>query len=125
MATEPTDNLLAAAYHLTREAPYASAKDIASFGVTHPTVSEQIVRLAKQGYLDHRWRQGVALTQRGRLIALKVLRKHRLIETFLVKVLNYSIDAVNKEPSHILDPEHGSGYSLDFTWFFQLKIFCV
>jgi DtxR family Mn-dependent transcriptional regulator len=105
MVTEPTENLLAAIYRLTCEAPYASSgasyactKDIAiSLGVSQPTVSEKIVRLAEEGYLDHKWRKGVALTEKGRLMALGVLRRHRLIETFLVKVLEYSIDEVNEE----------------------------
>jgi len=96
--TEPTENILTAIYRLTREAPYARTKDIAaSLGVSLPTVSEKIVKMAEQGYLDHQWRKGVALTRKGRVIALRVLRKHRLIETFLVEVLKYSIEEVDEE----------------------------
>lgn len=96
--TQPMKNLLVSVYRLTSGAPHASTKEIAeSLGVSLPTVSEKIVRLAEQGYLDHRWRKGVALTEEGRLVALSVLRRHRLIETFLVKVLGYSIDEVDEE----------------------------
>lgn len=96
--TEPTENMLTAIYRLTREAPYAHTKDIAiSLGVSPPTVSEKIVKLAEQGYLDHQWRKGAALTPEGRIIALRVLRKHRLIETFLVEVLKFSIEEVDEE----------------------------
>lgn len=98
MITEATENLFAAIYRLTCDSSYASTKDIAdSLGVSMPTVSEKIVRMAEQGYLDHKWRKGVALTQKGRLIALRVLRKHRLIETLLVEVLKFTIDEVNEE----------------------------
>lgn len=96
--TEPTENILAAIYRLTREASYAYTKDIAtSLGVTLPTVSEKIVKLAEQGYLDHQWRKGVALTREGLTVALRVLRRHRLIETFLVDVLKFSIEEVDEE----------------------------
>jgi DtxR family Mn-dependent transcriptional regulator len=98
IVTEPTENILTAIYRLTREAPYARTKDIAtSLGVSMPTVSEKIVKLADQGYLDHQWRKGVALTREGRILALSVLRKHRLIETFLVEVLKFSIEEVDEE----------------------------
>jgi DtxR family Mn-dependent transcriptional regulator len=96
--TESTENLLAAIYRLTRKAPLAHTKDIAvSLGLSLPTVSEKIVKLAEQGYLDHSWRKGVVLTEEGLAVALRVLRKHRLIETFLVEVLHFSIDEVNEE----------------------------
>lgn len=98
LITEPTENILTAIYRLTRETPYARTKDIAAaLGVSLPTVSEKIVKMAEQGYLDHQWRKGVALTRKGSFIALKVLRKHRMIETFLVEVLKYSIEDVDKE----------------------------
>jgi DtxR family Mn-dependent transcriptional regulator len=88
MATQPVEDLLATIYRLTREAPYAHTKDIAkALGVSQPTVSEKIVRLADQGYVDHKWRKGAALTEEGRRVAIKTLRKHRLIETFLVNLL--------------------------------------
>jgi DtxR family Mn-dependent transcriptional regulator len=98
VASESNENFLVAIYRLTREQSHAHTKDIAaSLGVTPPTVSQRITRLAEQGYLDHNWRKGVALTDKGRLFALKVLRKHRLIETFLVHVLHFPIDEVNDE----------------------------
>lgn len=98
MATESKEDFLVAVYRLTREGSYARTKDIAvSLGVSLPTVSERIVRLAEQGYLDHQWRHGVLLTEKGHLFALNILRKHRLIETFLVNVLKFPIDEVNDE----------------------------
>jgi len=98
MITDSVEDLLVTIYRLTRETPYARTKDIAGcLDVSLPTVSEKIVRLAREGYLDHQWRHGVLLTAAGRRVALQVLRKHRLIETFLVKVLHFSIDEVNDE----------------------------
>ena len=98
MASESTENYLVTIYRLTCNAPDASTKDIASYlGVSAPSVSEKITRLSEQGYLEHRWRHGVCLTEGGRRIALRVLRKHRLIESFLVNVFKYSLDEVDEE----------------------------
>jgi DtxR family Mn-dependent transcriptional regulator len=98
MTTEATENILATIYRLTCDSSDASTKDIAaSLGVSMPTVSEKIGRLAEQGYLDHKWRKGVALTSKGRREALQVLRRHRLIEAFLVEVMKLPLDEVNEE----------------------------
>ncbi len=98
MVTESVEMYLISVYRLTREAPYTSIKDIAAIlGVSLPSVSEKVKRLAQRGYLVHKWREGVSLTEEGRLIALRVLRKHRLIETFLVEMLDYPLDEVHHE----------------------------
>ena len=47
--------------------------------------------------------EGVHLTDAGRVLALKVLRRHRLIELFLVKVMGMSWTEVHEEAEH---PEH-------------------
>lgn len=98
MTTESTENYLITVYRLTANAPYAHIKDIAiGLGVSLPSVSEKVKRLAQRGYLVHQWREGVSLTDKGRIMALGLLRKHRLIETFLVNMLKYPIDEVDEE----------------------------
>jgi DtxR family Mn-dependent transcriptional regulator len=98
METESTENYLIAVYRLTLEASHASTKDIAtSLGVSLPSVSQKVARLAEQGYLVHRWHEGAILTEKGRGVALRVLRRHRLIETFLVRMLKYPLDEVHEE----------------------------
>lgn len=98
MITESTENLLAEIYRLTRRAPHAHTKEIAArLGVSMPTVSAKIIRLAEEGYVNHAWRRGVTLTEEGRRLALRVLRRHRLLETFLVEMLHLSIDEVDEE----------------------------
>lgn len=85
-------------YRLTRWAPSASTKDIADMlGISPPSVSERLKRLTEQGYLHHAWREGTTLTEQGERIAINVLRKHRLIETFLVKLAGYTLDEIHDE----------------------------
>ncbi len=53
--------------------------------------------MASRGLLEHRPREGVRLTPQGRAHALAVVRKHRLVETFLVQVLNMDWKEVHEE----------------------------
>ena len=98
MASESTENYLATIFRLTREGTRASTKDIArGLGLSAPSVSEMVSRLAQKGYLEYESRNGVSLTDEGRAIALQVLRKHRLVETFLVRALDYGLHEVDDE----------------------------
>jgi DtxR family Mn-dependent transcriptional regulator len=98
MQTEATEMYLITVYRLTRQAPRASTKDIATLlKISQPSVSEQLKRLTKQDYLNYQWREGATLTDKGERIAINVLRKHRLLETFLVKMADYALDEVHEE----------------------------
>jgi DtxR family Mn-dependent transcriptional regulator len=66
-------------------------------GVSASTASESIRRLAEQGLVDHEKYGAVALTGSGRRAALAMVRRHRLLETFLVERLGYSWDEVHDE----------------------------
>ena len=54
-------------------------------GVSASTASESIRKLAEQGLVDHEKYGAVTLTDSGRRAALAMVRRHRLLETFLVK----------------------------------------
>src|SRR5205085_4119596 len=60
-----------------------------------------IKSLADEGLVDHRPRHGVRLTGDGRRMALNVLRKHRLVETFLVHVLKMDWGKVHDEAEQL------------------------
>jgi DtxR family Mn-dependent transcriptional regulator len=66
-------------------------------GVSASTASESIRRLAEQGLVDHEKYGAVTLTESGRRAALAMVRRHRLLEAFLVKELGYSWDEVHDE----------------------------
>ena len=66
-------------------------------GVSASTASESIRKLADQGLVDHEKYGAVTLTERGRQAAISVVRRHRLLETFLVSELGYSWDEVHDE----------------------------
>jgi DtxR family Mn-dependent transcriptional regulator len=58
-------------------------------GVVPGTATTMLKSLAQSGLVDYESRQGVRLTTAGEKLALGVLRRHRLIELFLVKVLDF------------------------------------
>lgn len=66
-------------------------------GVRAATVSDGVRRLADQGLVLHERYGGVGLTDAGRRHAVAMVRRHRLIETFLVEELGYGWDEVHDE----------------------------
>lgn len=66
-------------------------------GVGASTVSETVRRLADAGLLTHEPYGAVELTDAGRRHALAMVRRHRLVETFLVEQLGYGWDEVHDE----------------------------
>jgi DtxR family transcriptional regulator, Mn-dependent transcriptional regulator len=66
-------------------------------GVSASTASESIRKLADQGLVDHEKYGAVTLTESGRRAALAMVRRHRLMETFLVQELGYGWDEVHDE----------------------------
>jgi len=66
-------------------------------GVSASTVSEAVRRLADQGLVDHARYGSISLTEEGRQAAVAMVRRHRLIEAFLVQELGYGWDEVHDE----------------------------
>lgn len=69
----------------------------ARFGVSLSTASETVRKLSHAGLVDHERYGLVTLTPAGRAAALLVVRRHRLVETYLVERLGYSWDEVHEE----------------------------
>jgi len=66
-------------------------------GVSHGTASKTIRSLAKVGFARCWVHKGAELTEEGRLLAMRVVRKHRLVELFLTTVLNMEWDEVHSD----------------------------
>ena len=66
-------------------------------GVGPSTVSETVKRLADAGLVSHRPYGAVELTALGRAHAVAMVRRHRLLETYLVEKLGYGWDEVHDE----------------------------
>lgn len=66
-------------------------------GMRPSTVSGALTRLVEAGLVAHKPYGGIALTEEGRRSAVTMVRRHRLLETFLVRVLDYGWDEVHAE----------------------------
>ena len=73
----------------------------ASLEVVPGTVTTMVKSLAGEGLVEHQPRQGVRLTDRGRRVALGIIRRHRLVETFLVNVLKMDWASVHSEAEQL------------------------
>ncbi|SJM50067.1 metal-dependent transcriptional regulator [Gulosibacter sp. 10] len=69
----------------------------ARVGVRLSTASDAVRKLTDQGYLEHAPYGAVTLTEQGRAYAVAMVRRHRLIESFLVESLGYRWDQVHDE----------------------------
>src|SRR5699024_4956819 len=70
-------------------------------GVRLSTVSDAVRKLADQGLLEHTRYGAITLSATGREHALSMVRRHRLIETFLVATLGYGWEEVHDEAEHL------------------------
>lgn len=77
--------------------PVTTSVLAAWFGVAAPSVSDMVRKLADRGLVDHVPYKPIELTERGRLLAMRMVRRHRLIETYLVRELGYTWDEVHDE----------------------------
>lgn len=103
------ENYLKAIYHLSEGGrSLVSTNAIADAIHTKPaSVSDMIQKLDRKGVIEYTKYQGVTVTNEGQEAALKVIRKHRLWEVFLVEKLNFNWDEVHEvaeQLEHIKSP---------------------
>jgi DtxR family Mn-dependent transcriptional regulator len=100
--TRSVEDYLKAIYQLSPEGRAASTSEIAHLlALSPPSVTGMVKRLSEQGLLEHVPYRGVQLTEEGRRAALRMVRRHRLIEAYLVEFLGYSWDTVHEEAERL------------------------
>lgn len=76
--------------------------DIAArLGVTPSTVSTTLRKLAREGFIEYEPYGAITLTEVGRAIAVKIVRRHRILETYLVRALDVPWDEVHDEADRL------------------------
>lgn len=94
-ATE--ENYLKAIYKFSANGDMVGTNTLAkSLQTTPASVTDMLKRLSEKELVDYQPYHGVRLLEEGKRIALKIIRKHRLWEVFLVNVLNFSWDEVHE-----------------------------
>jgi len=81
--------------------PAATGQVSDALGVLPGTVTSMMKTLSEAGLAEYQPYEGVQLTTSGQALALRVIRRHRLIELFLVKTLNLTWDEVHEEAENM------------------------
>lgn len=93
---------LAEIYRLQEDEPTVSTTSLAErLNVSAPAVPRMLKRLKSAGYVKHIPYQGVELTERGRQEALRELRRHRVLEVFMVNVMGFTWDEVHEHADEL------------------------
>ena len=85
------------ALHQELQGPVTTTAVAERLGVTAASASGMVRRLHEHGLVEHMPYKGVELTAEGRRVALRVLRHHRLLETYLAESLGVPWDRVHDE----------------------------
>ncbi len=98
-ASVAIDDYLKTIYHHTewQDDPMTPSQLAAELGLAPSTVTEMVQKLAAQAFVSHRPYGPVSLTDAGRSRAAAIIRRHRLIETWLVREFGYAWDEVHDE----------------------------
>ena len=100
--TRQAEDYLKVIYEMEREGKPAATTDIAGqLGIAAASVSGMLPRLARLGLVKVERYRGARLTASGRAAALQLIRRHRIIESFLVKRLGYGWDDVHVEAERL------------------------
>ncbi len=97
-----TEDYLKAIYEIESSGQPAQTSAIAqALEVAPPSVSGMVKRLSETGLLEHVPYHGVQLTDDGRRAALRMVRRHRILESYLTSKLGYDWDSVHEEAERL------------------------
>jgi DtxR family Mn-dependent transcriptional regulator len=106
--TSAVQDYLKAIHRLGGADAMVSPADIAStLDVRAPSVTGMLKRLAESGFIDYEPGSGAKLSESGLAEARRVIRRHRLVETFLTRVLGLDwseVDAEAEALEHAISP---------------------
>jgi DtxR family Mn-dependent transcriptional regulator len=110
MTSHAVEDYLKTIFQLSEDGRPVSTSAIAErLGIAAGSVTGMLKRLADQGLVEHVRYHGTSLTPEGRNNAVRMIRRHRIIEAFLVDTLGYSWDRVHDEAERL---EHAASDEL-------------
>lgn len=102
MASSTEENYLKSLYNLANAQGEVNLSDLAaSLQVSLPTANSMVKSLQKSGWVLYEKYKPVTLTKEGQKTAALIIRKHRLMEMFLVKVMNFGWEEVHEVAEQI------------------------
>jgi len=98
MQTQSKEDYIKSIYFLQKEDESVATSAIAKYlGIGDGSVTDMVKKLSGEGLINYEPYQGVTLTPSGNRLALKMIRRHRLWEMFLVQFLGYTWDEIHDE----------------------------
>ena len=108
--SQSVEDYLKAIYGLARVGEFVQTGALAAvLEVSPASVSGMVRRLADIGLVERAAYRGVSLTDKGRRAALRVIRRHRILETYLAQALGWDWDVVHEEAERL---EHAASDQL-------------
>jgi DtxR family Mn-dependent transcriptional regulator len=110
--SEAVEDYLTAIWRLVGQGVVGTSALARELAVSAPSATQMLRRLAAARLVTYHRYEGVRLTASGRRVALRVVRAHRLVELFLVKVLGLPWDRVHQEAhrwEHVVSGEALAG----------------
>ena len=102
MESVAVENYLKAIYQLSDASGGAPTGELARrLKITPGSVTLMLQRLAETGLVNYAAHQGVRLTKKGEKVAIRVVRKHRLLELYLTRTLGIPWDEVHEEAENL------------------------
>lgn len=97
MATPAMKRYAAEIFRLGQDFPFVGLSELSeSVNASLQATSRMVSRMKQMGYLEHEPYRGVRLTSEGERIAMPALRRHRLVEVFLVRVMQFGWDEAHE-----------------------------
>ncbi|MBK9925864.1 MAG: metal-dependent transcriptional regulator [Anaerolineales bacterium] len=97
MATPAMQRYAAEIFRLQQDTPYVGLAELSeSANSSQQATARMVGKMKDLEYLEHELYRGVRLTSKGEKIAMPALRRHRLVEVFLVKVMKYGWDEAHE-----------------------------
>lgn len=98
MQTQSKEDYIKSIYFLQKDDRSVATSALAKhLGIADGSVTDMVKKLSEKQLINYEPYQGVTLTASGRRLALKMVRRHRLWEMFLVKFLGYTWDEIHDE----------------------------
>ncbi len=105
MPTQTKENYIKAIYFLSQKDQRISVTDLSKeMGVSTPTVNNMVKKLEGYGWITYKKYKPIEITEVGQKIAALIIRKHRLAEMFMTKVMGFGWEEVHEiaeEMEHI------------------------
>lgn len=101
MPSQSAEDYLKVIYRLEQEGVSTTGRIAESLGVSAASVTNMTKRLVKAGLAEHTSHKSIHLTPLGQQKAVRTIRHHRLLETFLIQIMGYTWDNVHAEAEQL------------------------